>query len=582
MRRTILIVASSVLLCLTSAASAAPGHGGGHGGGGGGGGGTKTITVSMSSAAVGVSEDGDDGLVVTITRSGSNLKCTTAVAINSVDNSATAGSDFVQLAGQAVFQKGQTSTAYFIDLMNDTVPEGTEDFDITLSSPSSTCKGSSTVLATASEKVTVSDHDVVLNVPNGGTVSVVQATLGGCNTIAATLHTPTVDIPLADNAGNECSSQAVPDTSWVNDTGSDTAVTLLLQDNTCLSRFSSDTTSIDAGNNPSDVNHALVVNPFGGLYTVDIADGWDCTHQFRVPAQFDGNFTGMVVIEDPTPQPKFSIPGGYRAVIDAQLSSCNTLSLDAVTGNQASGTTATPLISNEGSECSLVDSDPDGFTVDNTGSTPLPLVLRLTDVSCASSEYNSDGTGSADHAFQSGSDPVAVDITDADAAPDCLNATVDDVPAAGGGDLQATVSYEPIPAPAGYFNVLPGERAAVEMSLGGCNELQAYVVGTDHLGDSVLYLPYLSCSPDATSFNLDNTGSGVLVYGFALFDLSCSTDYFSDGTGDADHAHMEGTGPITVDIGDAGGACERAYTDDEALVGDGNLSVSVTIGPIPT
>jgi hypothetical protein len=65
-------------------------------------------------------------------------------------------------------------------------------------------------------------------------------------------------------------------------------------------------------------------------------------------------------------------------------------------------------------------------------------------------------------------------------------------------------------------------------------------------------------------------GSSVLFY---LRDVSCDAIYFSDGSGDADHATTSGGNPLTVDIADAGGACEVKNTNVTPTVGNGNLSL---------
>jgi hypothetical protein len=578
MRKTITVVTAAVLLCLTGVASAAPGGGGpGHGGGGGGGGGSsKGITLSVA-PSLSVVEDEANGFQVAITRGGSSVgKCATTVIVSSTDGTATAPGDYGSFSLPVTFAKGQTTQAVAVALVNDTVPESTEAFTVNLGNVTSSCKGVQNTVTNATHTVTVSDHDVVFNVPAGGQVVVSNLSLGGCDSLSARLHTPDGDIAIGNNSGGVCGNVTGLGATWTNNTGSDAVVTVLLVDGQCSSEtFSSDTTSFDYNAALTPYNHARTTPTGPGTWDVDITDsGGDCAMGFRVPAQGEGNLKANIAVTSPPPNPAFSVGPGKRATIVVTLDSCNALELLLIRGD-----TATPLMTNEGFLCEPISSGKSGFTVDNPygAEGPVAFTLRLVDTSCTTALYDSDGTGEANHAVLTGTDPIGVDINDGGSAPDCARRTTESLPSTGEGSLRGSVTLTDLPLPpfTGTVVLQPGQTATMDITLSGCNTLEAYL--QDGVGGDHALLGNLECDPIQAINVVENTGSSPYQFTLALLDHSCSAQWNSTGGPSVDHAAITTVHPYQVDIADGGAACELVSEPVEPTTGGGNLSVSITI-----
>jgi hypothetical protein len=68
-------------------------------------------------------------------------------------------------------------------------------------------------------------------------------------------------------------------------------------------------------------------------------------------------------------------------------------------------------------------------------------------------------------------------------------------------------------------------------------------------------------------------GGHTVLY---LYDLTCNAVYYSDGTGDADHAVITaGVSSDELDIADAGGGCSDKFNTVSPAPGLGNLSLFV-------
>jgi hypothetical protein len=579
MRRTITVVTAAVLLCLTSVASAAPGGGGGpgHGGGGGGGASNKGITLTVA-PSLSVVEDETDGFVVAITRSGPSVsKCTTTFTVSTADGTATAPGDYGSYSFVLTFAKGQTVQSVFTAVVNDTVPEPTEAFTVNLSNVTTSCKGVTNTVTNAVQTVTVSDHDVVFNVPAGDEVVVSNLSLGGCDALSARLHTPDGDIALGDNSTDVCGNVTGLGATWTNNTGSDAAVTVLLNDALCFGAlsFSSDTTSTDNNGSPTQYNHARTTPTGPGTWDLDITDGaGDCTVGFRVPAHGEGNLKANIAIQTPPPNPAFSVDPGKRATIVVTLDSCNALELLLIQGD-----TAGPLMTNEGSLCEAISSGKSGFTVDNPYGAEGPVVftLRLVDTSCTTALYDSDGTGEANHAVLTGTDPIGVDINDGGSAPDCARRTTESLPSTGEGNLRGSVTVTDLPLPpfTGTVVLQPGETATMDITLSGCNTLEAYLY--DGVGGDHALLGNLECDPIQAINVVENTGSSPYQFTLALIDNSCFAQWNSTGGPSVDHAAITTVHPYQLDIADGGADCELVSEPVEPTTGGGNLHVTITI-----
>jgi len=449
MRRAAVVFGALFILAAWAApAPAAPG--GGHGGGGGGGGGGKAITLSVA-ATQSVGENDADTMTVNITRSGSNIsKCTTTVTASTADASARAGSDYQATSGVVTFLKGDTGAQFTIPLVNDAVPEGNETFTVTLSSASSTCRGSTTTIANTTQTVTITDSDVAFTVPAGKTAYLSGMALSGCDTITALLDTPAGNVALGDNAGNECTtSPSNPaDTHWTNDTTTDAVVTVALEDHACpgasagFTTYSSDTTTLVDGN-VVPVNHANVTpTSAAGSWTVDIADGQAlCSTSFLTPSPGTGNFTGTLRIGDPPLPPppppsggQFFLNPGQTATVNWFLATCDSGTVDVLNGGAATEIAG----SSSGGDCSGSPQS-SSTTVTNDTTSVQGYLLDLVDTSC-NGTYRSDGAGTANHATAAGTNPYQIDINDGGGAPDCPTVATDNQPPTYTGNLSVYVN----------------------------------------------------------------------------------------------------------------------------------------------
>jgi hypothetical protein len=66
-----------------------------------------------------------------------------------------------------------------------------------------------------------------------------------------------------------------------------------------------------------------------------------------------------------------------------------------------------------------------------------------------------------------------------------------------------------------------------------------------------------------------------------LEDVACGTIYYSDGSGDANHARITniGGGQLRIDIADGGGSCEYSTVDNVPSEGNGNLRLIYDTNP---
>src|SRR5262249_41547111 len=99
------------------------------------GGGTTTQPGSLqfSNATYSVNENGTTA-TVTVTRTGGSAG-SVSVHYATSDGSATSGSDYTAASGTLTFPDGEVSKTFTIPITNDTVVEGPETVNLTLSSP---------------------------------------------------------------------------------------------------------------------------------------------------------------------------------------------------------------------------------------------------------------------------------------------------------------------------------------------------------------------------------------------------------------------------------------------------------------
>jgi hypothetical protein len=114
--------------------------------------------LSINSTTVTESDNGRPAVTVTltVTRTG-NLGITSTVHWSTVAGTALAGSDFTAASGNLTFNPGDTSKTIVISIAADKKAEPTEQFSVTLDTPSA-----NTTLGTATGTVTIQDNDGAL------------------------------------------------------------------------------------------------------------------------------------------------------------------------------------------------------------------------------------------------------------------------------------------------------------------------------------------------------------------------------------------------------------------------------------
>ncbi len=156
-----------------------------------------TSTFAFASPTYAISEDGV-GITLTVTRSG-DLSAAATVDYTTADGSAAAGSDYTAASGTIAFGPSQSSATLTVDILDDSIAEPDESFQVTLSNPSS----GNAVGSPASSTVTITDDEplpalsisdaTVTEGDDGDTTLTFTVMLSG-----ASAQTVTVDYSTAD------------------------------------------------------------------------------------------------------------------------------------------------------------------------------------------------------------------------------------------------------------------------------------------------------------------------------------------------------------------------------------------------
>lgn len=174
-------------------------------------------SVQFSSATYSVNEAGTGGAAtsasIVVTRTGGMAGGVTVdyTTRDLAPPEAVGGVDYVITSGTLIFAAGVTSLTFPVPILNDSLPEGNERFEVVLSNPSAGARLGSTSIS----RVTILDDEVVLQFdataytvgedgakatitversgPPGSTVTVQYATGGGTATGGATAATPGAD-----------------------------------------------------------------------------------------------------------------------------------------------------------------------------------------------------------------------------------------------------------------------------------------------------------------------------------------------------------------------------------------------------
>jgi hypothetical protein len=148
-------------------------------------------TLALSSATYSVAENVMGGTVtITVNRTG-GTDGAVAVNYNLTDGTATGGAmcggavDFVNNGGTVNFANGETTKTFTVTICDDTVFEGNETFNVTLSTPT----GGATLGMPTTAVVTINDNEVAQPgaiALSASTYSVVENVMGGTLTIPVT------------------------------------------------------------------------------------------------------------------------------------------------------------------------------------------------------------------------------------------------------------------------------------------------------------------------------------------------------------------------------------------------------------
>ncbi|MFO0053334.1 MAG: Calx-beta domain-containing protein, partial [Dolichospermum sp.] len=138
----------------------------------------------------------------TVTLSGDSTE-TITVQYATVNNTATAGSDYTATNGTLTFAPGVTSQDIIIPILNDSLNEAQETFNLTLSSPTNAQLGTATVTTTITDTlVTAATTTLAANVENL-TLTGTAAINGTGNTGNNVLIGNSANNTLTGNAGND-------------------------------------------------------------------------------------------------------------------------------------------------------------------------------------------------------------------------------------------------------------------------------------------------------------------------------------------------------------------------------------------
>ncbi|HEX2268325.1 MAG TPA: Calx-beta domain-containing protein, partial [Pyrinomonadaceae bacterium] len=100
---------------------------------------TPAGSIQFSAASYGVNE-GAGSITITVTRSG-NTSASASVQFTTANGSASSDGDYVIATGTLVFAPGQSSRSFAVSIIDDTVKESTETFNVILSNVSNATSG---------------------------------------------------------------------------------------------------------------------------------------------------------------------------------------------------------------------------------------------------------------------------------------------------------------------------------------------------------------------------------------------------------------------------------------------------------
>ncbi|GIK43758.1 MAG: hypothetical protein BroJett011_75910 [Chloroflexota bacterium] len=166
-------------------------------------------TVAFSAAAYSVNENGGNAVITVVLSAASSQTVTVTYA--AADGTATAGSDYTPTGGLLTFAPGQTSQAFNVAIINDTIAsEGNETVLLSLSNPTNATLGlSSATLTIADDDAppTVQFSQAGYTVGEAGGPALIDVTLSTASAVTVTVNfataagSATSGVDYQDNSG---------------------------------------------------------------------------------------------------------------------------------------------------------------------------------------------------------------------------------------------------------------------------------------------------------------------------------------------------------------------------------------------
>ena len=237
---------------------------------------------------------------------------------------------------------------------------------------------------------------------------------------------------------------------------------------------------------------------------------------------------------------------------------------------------------------------PSDITVVNSTGVAKSVRLGIEDNDCHRTYFSDttglddiDGTTTTNHAsvLPFSIQHWQVDLSDAQATPDCSAADTDRVHAPG--EFTATVIVPPAER-SGTITIPGGKQARIAATLAGCDHLIAvWEIPGDGTSTTTILESQGGCDPLSNTVTAVNPSTtDPMSIQLVLLDTTCvdgiyTATYLSDGSGTADHATVRNEDPIVVDIADGGSGCGNYSATVDPLFGTGNLHAEITIENAP-
>lgn len=176
---------------------------------------SEPSTLALDDNAYSINE-GDGSVSVVVVRSG-GLNGTVSLDYNTVDNTATAGSDYTATAGTLVFAPRETSKEITIPIVDDTLSEGNEIFNFVIDN----VEGNGSLGAPRTAQITVRNDDapaeaILLTESDGNTQVTERGTSDSYSLVLSSQPTDnvTIDITTDTQVSTNLSTLTFTPTTW--------------------------------------------------------------------------------------------------------------------------------------------------------------------------------------------------------------------------------------------------------------------------------------------------------------------------------------------------------------------------------